>query len=449
MPYVSGHKHDLFLSYAHAEAAWADSFRKALCDEFRVRSGQELTVWQDTRNLRTGQKWESEIADGIRDAAAFLAIVSPTYLRSLWCGEERGIALEKELDALKVESLYRFLKIVKTPGPGNAHEELLEVLQDIRFFNPADGYEILEGSAEFTAAIRKIVRDIRELFTLMNNKNQELYIAPGAKEMRKERADLECELKDRGFTLKPEVVLGPDFGERSIRNAMDKVSHAIFVLGSVFEDFTVRQMNVARDLGKPIVSWIQPGAGRSGTLARIHDLGQLPASSEVLGGRSIREMIPQLLEKLKPRDVIEPTIPESGVPRVYVNYDATLPEDSRIAARIAGMFRERKFEAVESGRDGGHDRLMRTSNAVLLFRAAHPDPDQWLKFNAMELALAGQIYQKKPDFAARALLVTDPARIRAQAAGIPIYPYSEQFSPDTLAPFFDKLQAARSAHAGE
>lgn len=55
--------------------------------------------------------------------------------------EERAIVLDKDLEALKVESFYRFPKIIKTPGPGNAHEEMLAELQDIRFFSQADGYE--------------------------------------------------------------------------------------------------------------------------------------------------------------------------------------------------------------------------------------------------------------------------------------------------------------------
>lgn len=301
--------------------------------------------------------------------------------------------------------------------------------------------------AEFTATIRATVRHIRELLTLMSNKGQELYIAPGAIEILEEREELQRELKDRGFTIRPEILLDSTFGKSPILKAMDRVSHAIFVLGGVYDEFTAEQIEAARELGKPLAFWIQPGAAHKDMLGRIHGLRELPAGSEVLGGRSIREMIPHLLEKLKPRETAGPAAPSSGVARVYVNYDATLPEDSRIAARIAAVVRDRKFEAVHTGRDGDHELLMRSSTAVLVFRAAHPDPDQWLKFNAMELALAGQIFEKQPDFAAKALLVTDPARIQALAAGIPVYSYAEPFAPETLDPFFDRLRRARPADA--
>lgn len=448
MAFVPGHKHDLFVSYAHAEAAWVEVFSKALCDEFQERTGEKVTLWQDTQNLRVGQKWASEIEEGIRNAAAFMAVVSPTYLKkSPWCLLERGIALESELEGLKIDSFYRFLKVIKTPGPGKAHEEMLHELEDIRFFNKADDYELPAGSPEFIAAIRALVRQIRELFRAMSNKGQEVYLAPGRIEMHEAREELERELKDKGFTVGPDVLLDFTFPDDSIRRAMDKISHALFVLGGDYDEFAARQIEVAKELGKPVVFWIQPGEKQKDMLRRIDELTELPPGSEVLGGRSIRELIPQVLEKLRPRKAAETAAPVSGTARVYLNYDTTLADDSRIAAHIGDVVRARKFEVVQSGRDGDHDQLMRTSNAVLLFRAANPHPDEWLKLNAMELALATRIFERQPDFDAKALLVTEPARIQAQAPGVPVYSYSEPFAPETLEPFFARLRRSISADA--
>lgn len=447
MAFVPGHKHDLFLSYAHAEAAWVEAFRKALCDEFQVRTGEPLTVWKDSQELRLGQKWVSQIEEGIRSAAAFLVIVSPIYLKSPWCARERAIALEKTLEALRVESFYRFLKIIKTPGPGDAHEELLAALQDLRFFNKADGYEHPADSAEFIATIRACVRQVRELLTLMSNRGQEIYLAPAAIEMHKEREELERELKDRGFTLKPDVLLDSGFGKGPLLKAMDKVSLVVFVLGSVYDEFTTDQIKAATELGRPCVFWVQPGERQRKMLGSLLELKDLPSDSEILGGRSIREMIPQLLEKLQPRAAAEAAKLATDKQRVYLNYDSTLPEDSRLAMQIEDWVSQQEFEVVRSGRDGGHDQLMRTCDAVLLFRAATPNPDEWLKLNAMELALATQIFERKPNFPAKALLVADPARIRAQAPGVPIYSYAVPFVTETLGGFFDKVRKARASAA--
>ena len=165
MPFVPGYKHDLFLSYAHLEAPWVDAFRKAVSQEFQERAGKPITFWQDQQNLRLGQKWTDEIAAGVLQTAAFLAIISPSYLNSTWCVRERRLLLDHYggLDQLKIESFYRLLKIIKTPGPGQAHLNLLKELQPVRFFNEADQYEIPQDSKEYTALIRDTVRAIREL----------------------------------------------------------------------------------------------------------------------------------------------------------------------------------------------------------------------------------------------------------------------------------------------
>jgi hypothetical protein len=451
MAFVPGYKHDLFLSYAHFEAAWAEAFTKALGHEFQERTGDQVTFWQDSKNLRLGEKWTVEIEEGIRSAAAFLAIVSPTYLKKPWCAEERRIALEKSLEALKVDSFYRFLKVIKTPGPGKAHEELLSEVQDIRFFNAADDYELPAGSAEYTAMIRACFRHIHELLALMSNKGRELYAAPGAIEMYKEREELVRNLKDRGFTIKPDILLDSGFGKGPIRKAMGKAEFVLFVFGAIFDEFTAAQIEVAQELGKPVVFWVQPGDGQKNTLPRIQELR--PPGSEVLGGRSIQEMLPQLLEKLKPKPESQDAVPDSGTVRVYLNYDSTLSEDSRIATHIGEVIRSQFVwgqhpEVVRSGRDGDHEGLMRTSQAVLLFRAANPKPDEWLNEYAKELALPWQIFEKSADFDAKALLVTEPERVRVlKAAGVPVYPYSEAFAAETLDPFFDSLRKARSADA--
>src|ERR1035438_4408839 len=92
----------------------------------------------------------------------------------------------------------------------------------------------------------------------MSNKGQELYVAPGAIEMYKEREELERELKDKGFNVKPEILLDSTFGKGPVRKAMDKASLAIFVLGRVYDEFTAEQIEVAQELGKPAVFWVQP-----------------------------------------------------------------------------------------------------------------------------------------------------------------------------------------------
>src|SRR5262252_6267813 len=134
MAFVPGRKHDLFLSYARSEIDWVESFRKALAEAFWNRTGEQITFWQDTGNIGASQEWRTEIEEAVRNAAVFLAVVSPRYLRSEWCARERAIVLENGVEALRVDTFHRFIKIIKNPDEKKHHEKLLRALQDIRFF---------------------------------------------------------------------------------------------------------------------------------------------------------------------------------------------------------------------------------------------------------------------------------------------------------------------------
>src|SRR5215472_17073684 len=208
MAFVPGYKHDLFLSYAQKESVWVEAFRRALIQEFQERAGKPVAIWQDSQNLRLGQKWTDEIKEGITLAAAFLAVISPSYHTSAWCRDERGTFLkhhggQESLENLKIGSIHRFLKVIKAPGPGSAHLTLLKDLQYVKFFNEASKYELPTDSAEFTAAIRETIRTIVELLTLMKKRQQALYLAPVLPDMDADRSQLENQLTDWGYDVKP------------------------------------------------------------------------------------------------------------------------------------------------------------------------------------------------------------------------------------------------------
>jgi hypothetical protein len=450
MGLVPGYKHDLFLSYSHAETAWFEAFRKALCQEFQERVGKPVSFWQDSRNLRLGQKWTGEIESAIQQAAAFLAIVSPSYHNSDWCRDERRILLEYNhgLEGLKVQSFYRFLKIIKAPGPDKAHEKLFRDVQHVKFFNENDGYELPLDSREFASTIRDTVRAIRELLQLMSNTKRKLYVAPGPLEMEEDRKNLRNQLSDDGFDVRPGIPLSADYGLDPVWEEMEPASFAIFLLGGAYDPFIADQFAIAKELNKPMIFWAHPGKSRNADksqanlLSRIRDGQDLPPGSHMLGGASIRVMLEQFRSVLEGRE--EPATPgprpDAGIAKVYLLYDTTMPGESQIANRLCDMVRARKLEVFQSGQDGNHEQLMRTSNAVLLLRAANPDPDWWLKFNVRELDYAREMYQRDPDFVAKAALVAEPARVQGEARNTPVFSYREPFSPETLDPFFDKLR---------
>ncbi len=369
MALVPGYRHDLFISYASSEVAWVDTFTKALIAELQMRLGQQVKVWRDSLSLRMGQKWASEIEQGIRDAFGFIAIISPSYLHSAWCMRERTIVLENGLDALKVDSFYRFLKVIKTPGPGNLHEELLSNLADVRLFNPADGFELLAGSPEYASMIRATARSISELFATARNARFQLYVACNLGDMEEDRERLVLELEDRGFLVKPDVRLGPEFGRGAVRSAMENSSLVIVLLGGSFDRYIEDQIRVANQLSKSVIFVIHEGKSAHAEdnqmrlLSNIRGLRGVPPKSRVLTVRSTLAMIREILY------VLEETEQGKSEGRTYVGtLSETLVHEPYAGTPSEAMARLpypglRAFESDESmlffGRQAHVNQLLR------------------------------------------------------------------------------------------
>jgi len=102
MAYVPGYEHDVFVSYAHrddepaagAERGWVTT----LCQELRKGLSAKLDgpapdVWMDHR-LAMNAELGPELEQRLSRSAVLLIIVSPPYLASHWCREERGKFLQ-------------------------------------------------------------------------------------------------------------------------------------------------------------------------------------------------------------------------------------------------------------------------------------------------------------------------------------------------------------------
>jgi hypothetical protein len=86
---VPAFKHDLFISYAHADDKawnWVTTFQATLKDEL-LRKNRDFTIWWDT-SLRTGERFDLAIQEAISESAAFLCILSPAYGQSTYCQNE-------------------------------------------------------------------------------------------------------------------------------------------------------------------------------------------------------------------------------------------------------------------------------------------------------------------------------------------------------------------------
>lgn len=96
MAYVSGFKHDLFISYSHVDnltaeggPGWVERFHKYLQLGLDRRLGRmgSAVIWRDQR-LEPIQEFDQTIFEALESSAVFLALVSNGYLASDYCLEE-------------------------------------------------------------------------------------------------------------------------------------------------------------------------------------------------------------------------------------------------------------------------------------------------------------------------------------------------------------------------
>jgi len=96
---------NIFLSYAEEDLAIAETVAARL-----QRDGHEIFNWMDPN--RRGRAILSQIESGIRNANAFVVILTPSFLRSRWCQDELGMAVTRQSDILATEPNAAFIHVV-------------------------------------------------------------------------------------------------------------------------------------------------------------------------------------------------------------------------------------------------------------------------------------------------------------------------------------------------
>ena len=100
MAYLSPHfDYDVFVSYSHGDPrgagesplkTWSHALIEALIADITSLSDEfdELAVWYD-RDLDPTLQLTPELRRKVKAAAVLMILMSPRYLKSTWCGDER------------------------------------------------------------------------------------------------------------------------------------------------------------------------------------------------------------------------------------------------------------------------------------------------------------------------------------------------------------------------
>jgi hypothetical protein len=458
--YVPKFENDLFISYAHEDdRRWVQSFEDELRDEVSRRLGLAISIWQDTERIRAGQNWQAAIRDGIKQSAAFLAIISPRYQNSRWCQLERN-EFQAQFAANEFVTSGRFFKVVKTPWPEQGHRLFLEAIQDVEFFkDDEDGpREFTPGSREFKRAVRKIADGVEPLLRRMRRGNQRVHVAWPVEECVAAWEQLSEELRSKGFDVQPTGPRDASFSERLLMEDLDRAVMSVHLLGSVYDPFTERVALLAADAEHQMIFWLASGAEttadeRQRALIEAIRSGvrpdnrtrEWPQSWSLIADAGIRRFIDAVVTKLRPRPPAAPVPVSADVPTVYIVHDPTTAADSTVALDLKEQIgRTEHMEVFVSRADLPsptelklwHENLLRSCDGVLLYRNAAPEG--WWNQLAPEVILAERRFERQP-IKSRAFLLPKPPAWEV-GPDVKVIPYKSPFSLSDLEPFLDPLR---------
>lgn len=145
MTYVNGFAHDVFVSYSTIDnevlvgdnRGWVDVLLDKLRRELKPRlGGRELNIFMDHDLVSSNLPLTSQLMEAVRSSATLLVVMSPSYLTSRWCDQERRAFL----DAVKERGPRGALLVVRA-RPVEIDDQPVEFreLRGIDFFAPAEG----------------------------------------------------------------------------------------------------------------------------------------------------------------------------------------------------------------------------------------------------------------------------------------------------------------------
>src|SRR3954453_17621775 len=165
MAYVPGCRYDLFISYAvsNNRDGWIEQFEKALGEEMADLLGRQFntkeSVFFDKRELEIGQSFPDQLAGAARESAILIPVLSPGYLTSWWCNNERTEFFSKLPDGAAPESC--LAPILFRPIEERDLDALYRHAQRISFLSQGGQTPFAPGSPEWIAQVRRFAGQLK------------------------------------------------------------------------------------------------------------------------------------------------------------------------------------------------------------------------------------------------------------------------------------------------
>ena len=429
---------DIFVSYAHADdegtTPWSARLITALEREIRKRLGteigSELIVWRDTKGIRLGDNWVSALDDVIRGAATFLALVSPNYMTSRVCSQERETFLrafdERDPDtALRLlAQSRRFLKLIRLPLEADEHLRFLSNVQHVDLYESdpqAVAGELQPDSEAFRRRILECATAIKDILIGLRRGRERVFVAWPAEDCGEKWKSVQAELKRQGYDVQPPGRVDHFVSDDLLQDRMKGARVSLHLIGAQYSSTAQRQIQVSAHLKLRQVFWLCAGADQTADerqrqlISHIRD-GKanqdldLPAGYTLLEALSLETLCENVLAALR-QPSPQPFAGEGpDQPSVYICCDQTTATDYSFAERLRVEIAETAKATVllppddPAARRPHHKECLRRCDGVLVYSEAAPR--EWLAQVLEDVAYADKAFQRRP-LRAKALLTPD------------------------------------------
>ena len=363
MSYVPSFKNDVFVTYCHDDddslgdkGGWVSDFHEGLKRRLKqILGSRRIEVFLDKERL----SGVSSLDDTIRaelDAATLMAVVSPLYLTSPYCREEREWFLEKSGESPRVGNMTRALRVVKTPSRNDAHRRVFDDGLGFEFCrvlgkDPFRFEEFRLSSQEFADEHEKLCQSVARLLETMWRKRSPVYLAQCSKALKSDYEKLFQELTDQGFRVLPEIELDDSNVEYIAKEGIDEAEISIHLLDSDPDDLALRQAQMTMEMQQPAVTWFQ-GDRPDEKSEYAELLGRLIAHqdsarrSQFLERTRLERVKAEVLGLLRPFEAPEKR-ETTGTRQVYILCHPEVRSDYQSARKIRNWIVEKERFEVE------------------------------------------------------------------------------------------------------
>jgi hypothetical protein len=253
----------VFISYAHndddiyAQEARGWVTQLHLDVEQRVRNylGSDTRIWRDCE-IRNNDDFTNKIIRRLAHTAIFLSVLSPSFLKRMWCQRELETftsTAENNLGVLIENEKSRIFKVEKMPVGRDQLPAAMQGTKSYRFYQSDPGEPkrlhelrpLLGGdySRRYFEEMDELAKDIAALLTHMikpavaekdeSSRRPVVYVAEATFDLEDRVGALRRDLKDRGYVVLPEGDLphrASDYGDK-VRACLKKAMLSIHLIG--------------------------------------------------------------------------------------------------------------------------------------------------------------------------------------------------------------------------